>query len=349
MAHRRSPRTRLSWWLLLLALASSSCATRLGARSLPTVRAHYNEAVAQSSSEQMLLNLVRLRYAHTVQFLEPVSVVTTYSYSRNAGASAGANLNGEGAFSPIASGGLSAGIAVTETPTITYSPLSGEEFVRRLAAPLPPELVMLLVQGGWPFDLVFPVVVAQVGPARAPVIAAAAEPSDFTRIVGLLSELQRTGALQVELGGAEGPVLGLTDRDSEDAAELRRLLQLGDAPPPYVVGGHTVTPRPDEISIVTRSMMNTLFYLSHGVHTPTDDARARDLGVELPVRQPLIAVHHGEQPPDHAYVSVPYLDRWFWIDDTDLASKRTFGMLTTVFSLMSAPTEAATPVLTLPR
>ena len=29
----------------------------------------------------------------------------------------------------------------------------------------------------------------------------------------------------------------------------------------------------------------------------------------------------GDDAPDDAYASVPYLDQWFWIDDTDIRSK----------------------------
>jgi len=333
--------------LPLLALLLVGCATRIGARSLPDVRAHYNESVARSSAEQMLLNLVRLRYSHQIQFLEPVSVVTSYSFTRSAGLSGSANLNGENSFSPIAGGGVSANVGATETPTITYSPLSGEEFVRRLVAPLPPDLLMLLVQGGWPIDFVFPVAVSRIGDARAPTIAAKADDSRFVAIIERLTELQQAGAIEVEVGGESGPMLAF-DPDGQGGAQLQRLLGTTDRTV-LTLRGPTVSRDEDELAFLTRSMLDLLFYLSHGVEVPPDDPTARDLGVPLPVAAPLLRVQSGDARPNGAYVAVPYRQRWYWIADDDRASKRVFSMLSVLFAVMSAPTEAATPVLTLPR
>ena len=339
---------------LLLALLVTSCATRIGARSLPAVRADYNEAIAQSSSEQMLLNLVRLRYNHPTHFLEPVSVVTTYSFSRNAGANATANLNGDSSFAPIAGVGLLGGVSSTETPTITYSPLAGEEFVRRLAAPLPRELLFTLLQGGWPADRLLPLTVRTIGNASAPVIAAADDTSRYARIVDGLATLQAQGELAIELGRLEGPLLGVSD--SQVAQTLITNLGLPPETRSFIVSGRIVrtpdeatVPVVPEVTLLTRSMLDILYYVSHGVDAEADDLGARDLGVALPIDAPLLHVSSGGQAPNTAMVAVPYRSRWFWIDDEDRSSKRAFLTLSTLFKLMSAPAEVATPLLTLPR
>ncbi|MEM6927080.1 MAG: hypothetical protein AAF602_09140 [Myxococcota bacterium] len=331
----------------LCLLATSACATKIGAHSLPEVRASYNEAVAQSSREQMLLNVVRLRYNHSVQFLEPVSVVTTYSFTRSGGIAVSGNLNGENSFSPIAGSSLSGGLSATETPTITYSPLSGESFVRQLAAPLPRDLVLLLLQGGWPADLILPFTVHRIGTASAPVIAAADDTSRFARIVDGLAALQAQGELVIELEGEQGPRLGLGD--SQVAAGLATNLGLPPDARVFTVSGHLVEREPTDVPLLTRSMMDAMFYLSHGVEVDDDDLAARDLGVPLPVTDPLLTIHSGNQAPAEATVAVPFRGRWYWIDETDRSSKSVFGTLSTLFAVMSAPSEVATPLLTLPR
>jgi hypothetical protein len=45
---------------------------------------------------------------------------------------------------------------------------------------------------------------------------------------------------------------------------------------------------------------------------------------------------------------VRYRGHWFWVDDADLESKSTFGLLSNLFSLQSAQSRAAGPLLTVP-
>jgi hypothetical protein len=44
---------------------------------------------------------------------------------------------------------------------------------------------------------------------------------------------------------------------------------------------------------------------------------------------------------------VQYRNRWFWVDDRDLASKRGMGFLLVPFTLVESGTSATTPVLTI--
>lgn len=327
--------------------ALSGCATRIGARSLPDVRSAYNESVAQSSNEQMLLNLVRLRYSHPVQFLEPVSVVTTYSFSRNLGLAGNGNLNGENSFASIAGGALSGGLSATETPTITYTPLAGEQFVRRLASPLPRDLLWRLLQGGWPADHLLPITVSRFGPARAPVISAPDDNNPFSRIVSDLTTLQADGSLIIDVDHPAGVVIEV----GEGAVGDRLLASLGVAEDlrRFTVSGHLVDAPETDVPMLTRSMMDVLFYLSHGVAVSPNDAAARDLGVPLPIAEPLLDVRRSNDRPATAFVAVPYEGEWFWIDNTDRSTKSVFGSMRLLMSIMAAPGEIQTPVLTLPR
>jgi hypothetical protein len=45
---------------------------------------------------------------------------------------------------------------------------------------------------------------------------------------------------------------------------------------------------------------------------------------------------------------VQFKDHWYWIDDTDIASKRTFTFLMLLFSLAETGQPAAAPVVTVP-
>lgn len=77
----------------LVATGASLCACNsLGPRQLPLDRFDYNTAIANSASERMLLNLVRLRFAEAPTFLAVNSVITQYVWSGDVGVSDGRRM-----------------------------------------------------------------------------------------------------------------------------------------------------------------------------------------------------------------------------------------------------------------
>jgi hypothetical protein len=116
----------------------------IGPRTVQRDRMQYTTAVANSRNEQMLLNIVKSRFADAPTFMEVASVVSGYSLEQ------GVSLNGQ--FSPesmrgdtFAAGGL--GAKFTDRPTISYSPMTGEKFARSLLSPVPLDALMFVIQG----------------------------------------------------------------------------------------------------------------------------------------------------------------------------------------------------------
>jgi len=62
---------------------------------------------------------------------------------------------------------------------------------------------------------------------------------------------------------------------------------------------------------------------------------------------PLITVDSDKSKPADDFIAVRYKDYWFWIDDRDLRSKRTFGFLWLLFSFTETEKGYA-PVVTIP-
>jgi hypothetical protein len=60
----------------------------------------------------------------------------------------------------------------------------------------------------------------------------------------------------------------------------------------------------------------------------------------------MLLCHH--RAPADACAAVPYNGYWYWIDDTDIASKRTFTFLMILFSLAETGQTTASPVVTVP-
>ncbi|MDP6305632.1 MAG: hypothetical protein QF869_07110, partial [Alphaproteobacteria bacterium] len=328
-------------------------------------------AIQKTSEEQMLLNLVRLKYRDTPFFLEVSSVATQFTY--NAGL-AGAFTHG-GDISNIFE--IGPGGEYEENPTVTYSPLQGEQFVKRLLSPISLETLLLLYNSGWSVERVFELCAQRINNIRnapraaGPTPATAPQYKTFKRLTDLMRNLQNKDGLNIRLehpapGAAEHQgssriVMRLAEPSEAlpESRELVNLLGLSPDKPFYVVHGHTIRPdRHDHIGIQTRSLMGVLYYLSQGVKVPPADIEAGKVTVTHTadggvfdwdlVTGDLLRVHSQTAKPDKAAVSVEYRGYWFYIADSDLTSKTTFSLLHHLFALQSGDVQSTQPIYTLP-
>jgi hypothetical protein len=58
--------------------------------------------------------------------------------------------------------------------------------------------------------------------------------------------------------------------------------------------------------------------------------------------------HLGARIRRDASVAVEYHGRWFWIPDTDIQSKYSFGFVMLLFSISGTGVKAGAPVVTVP-
>lgn len=133
-------RLMLSAMTLLLALGCLP----FGPRTVRADATHYNRAIVDSNGQQLLLNLVRMRYNDPWLFLSTGAVVAQYEVRGSANFKP-AFKNGMG-YTDL---GTDLGIGYTERPTVNYSPVQGEEFSRTLMTPLRPEVLFLMAKTGW--------------------------------------------------------------------------------------------------------------------------------------------------------------------------------------------------------
>ena len=96
---------------------------------------NYSDAIAESWKDQVLRNLVKVRYMDTPIFLDVGQIVGGYTWQT--AVSAGGNLSTERA---IQGNGLTFGGqgVYIDRPTITYVPLTGDRFLRNMVEPVPP-------------------------------------------------------------------------------------------------------------------------------------------------------------------------------------------------------------------
>ena len=360
-------------------LVLSGCASSLGPRSIPVARYQYNEAIGRSQDEQMLLNLVRLRYQDSPQFLDLDSVVASYSISADLNVNLGiANAAGDitryiGSDNKL--------FGWSDSPTVTYTPLKGDEFAKRTMTPIKPELLMLLSQGGWGIERLMLCCVQQLNslPNARRFIDLPKQDSDassplawvnrfkeFQYTVRKLRFLQDNGYIQLIPGNessksiliGSGPI-PLDDQAKAALKDVAKLLGVSRDVEMYFITEPAPTRKPAEIQVHSRSLLGTMAFLAQGVEVPlshqTDGLVKKPVdiaGKPIPPSEITLGyfkVQSSADRPQSAAVQVHYREHWFWIADNDLESKGTFTLLNQIFNLQAASNQNLKPLFTLPR
>ena len=122
---------------------------------------------------------------------------------------------------------------------------------------------------------------------------------------------------------------------------------------PVVHGGNAVNDQ--EIAIQGRSMLQIMTEYAASIDVPDSHiSEGRVYGIEQQGGEqgrllPLISVHNGAEKPADSFVSVPYRNRWFWIEDRDVGSKAMFHFLMIIFSFTErGESGQVAPVVTVP-
>lgn len=405
--------------LVGVAVLAGGCSP--GPRALHVDRLRYNEAVKASSEEQLLLNIVRLRYTDTPSSLAVTNLADQYELTRSLGltpfftsAAAGQALGGyRGTVLPQ----LTATAAAR--PTLTYTPEDDQDFTRRLFTPLSLDSVASLSKTTWPIETVFRLWlenlnwVSNAETASGPTPRDPPEYADFRQGVAALQRLvdrkqatvfteerddpvgddlpagavtaraaveaakggfeykradgggwrlvkkKPTASLRVDAAAAADPDFHLVCRTFKlDPARTAFDLTTGKLDP-YLKDAPAAGL--DKLDLETRSLLQVLFFVAHGVEVPpehaatgvaptTNEADGRPFDwTEVTGGLFRVGWAAGKRPPACAQVAVRYKGYWFYIDETDRDTKATFALMLELSRLQLAADKAgAGPVLTLP-
>ncbi len=102
----------------------------------------YNESVRVTNDEQLLMNIVRLRYADSPVFIDLPSITSQFEISGGANFLGGYGNQFEG-LANLGFGEMSA----RDSPTLSYRPREGKEVARTLLTPLSAELFSVVNAG----------------------------------------------------------------------------------------------------------------------------------------------------------------------------------------------------------
>ena len=358
-----SRRSGASILLLAAAVTLGACGChQFGPAQVRAARVSYNEVINRTGNEQMLLNLVRLKYRNTPLFLEISSVSNSYSFGGSLGASGQANV-------PPFSMGVSGGLNYSERPSISYTPLQGDRFVKQILSPLSLETLVLMYHSGWSVERVFNCCVQRLNGVRNAPSASGPTPSyapryeDFQRVVKTMRKLQKTDGISLGAeseGGAAVLAMRMADEvsGSQEVKELRDMLGLSPDRNVYRLTTDIVGARPGSLGVSTRSVLGVLFYLSQSVEAParhertgkvtvTEDGSGSPFDWSL-VTGEVMRIRCSISKPAAAAVAVPYRGYWFYIADDDLNSKSTFSLVSQLFMLQAGSVKMQMPQLTLP-
>jgi hypothetical protein len=169
----------------------------IGPATIARDRFDYVSAISESWKDQMLLNIVKVRYADVPVFLEVASVISQYGLEGIIDFSAGWNVGVLGDSQSI--GGTA---RYAERPTITYTPLTGEKFTKSLLTPIPPPSLLFLLQSGWPVKFLFRTCVKSINDINNRSSAALwsrQADEEFQQILDALERTQRAGGLALRI------------------------------------------------------------------------------------------------------------------------------------------------------
>lgn len=339
--------------LLLL----SGCST-VGPSSIRSGRLAYNEAIHETDNQQMLLFVIQNRYEERGSLMAVASITANVHITSKAGIQAGFGdtENYSGNLVPI-----SAGVVYEENPTILYTPVTGAKYARQLFSPIPISVLAQMTGTLTDPASVYNALVSSVNGIRNPEFQ---DPDPrFSRFVTIMTRLTEANCLHwIENQRQSGSYSIIIDHYAPTyTAEVGELLTLSGLPAPTDSSAQVILPvflamdghESDSLGITTRSVADLMKILSAAIDVPEEDLRK---GVAATYPEPGLAgrglrIHHSRTKPEHTTVAVQYRDGWFYIDETDQATKRFFrlmGVLWSVTIAESTPKGHAAPVLTIP-
>jgi len=357
----------LSRGILLIVLVFLAGCASIGPAKMASDRTKYNTSITESWKQQILLNIVKIRYVEPLFFVDVGDIVAAHSLETGANVGFSRSMFDLSASSD--SSNLDFGVSgkYTDRPTITYRPLTGNAFRRGVISPIPVRNMLCGLNSGISARFLFTLSVRAINglrnEAHIPGAHLPAE-SSFQRVVQIISRLQMLDAVHVvsrKLQPGENThslmlVLGgrrPTEEINVQVRELQELLGLDTALNEYVLSSGYPAREDNMIAVQTFSLMQMLAAVSARVQIPEQDlAEKRAIPGALnhagAGSLDNVTVKSSAIPPDQAFASIRYRGHWFWIDDCDLETKRVFSFIMLAFTLLEDDQASSPLQLTIP-
>lgn len=354
-----APSTSAAGRALIVALSTllAGGCLNIGPNTIVQDRFKYNQAIRDSWEEQMLTNMVAIRYGESPVFLNVSSVIAQYGLQTSARVGGGVNTGFVG--DETLQGGASA--VWSERPTITYSPVEGQDFAVNMLTPIQPAEIFALIEAGWNAERSLRLLLKSINGVSAYDPATRTLNPTFFNILDAFKALQDEEALgirRVTEGDSIKTFLYLRDVETNPVIDgaievFNRDLRLaeGDGDVEVIFGPYFRDDR--TISLQTMSVMDILTESSAYIIAPqshVQEGRTRPNREYDPTdkfTRPLLRIYSAEDKPKDVLVSVQSRGYWFFIDDRDIDSKKAFSFLMILMQLSAAQEETRGPVVTI--
>lgn len=130
-------------WLAVVVAAGSALSGCVGPNAVRYTRIRYNEVVRDTNDEQLLINIVRLRYADSPVFIDLPNITSQFEMSGAAGYLGGYGNQFKGGTTSLGNGSMT----LRDTPTLSYHPREGREIAKALLTPITGELFSVVNAG----------------------------------------------------------------------------------------------------------------------------------------------------------------------------------------------------------
>ncbi len=350
------------FFVVLLITLIAGCSS-IGPKVLNGDRYNYNMAMGYTNKQELLLNMVRLRYDEGPMVLKVGNISGSTKLERSA------YILGKAFFPAVGpSAGetdANAGIIYTDNPIISYTPLDNKDYTTQFLKALDLSDIGLLLQSSWSIPRVFRVAVQRAGNAyNAP---SSARPTsshvpqyqtfiDMTYVLRRMQIADAVTGFYSNKNHVENLTLVINSSYRLTAKEKATLQKAGvEINDNKIV--FTTKPEPHKTYVITRSMLGVLNYLSKGLLAPQADLDNHILTQTVyangklfdwqSVLRGMMKIYHSASKPNDASVSVFYRGRWYYIKDSDSDSKQTLILLQNIAGLTQTapPGSERTPTL----
>ena len=351
----------LKCFVSFLAFLAVGC-THLGSKVLPPDRISYNKSIINSELQQLLLNMVRLRYGDTPQFLSLNNIVSQFNFQGGIAADFNRSISPGLITTAI---DVAPNVSYSEAPTITYTPMQGEEFVTKLLTPIDAKIIKMFVRDGWGIGRILRTFIQRLGPMTNAITASRPTSSripvykEFNHFTSIMRRLQYSEGYHTESDNSDGSYrlhVTITRFDLLKHADIMLLKKLGiSAQTPDFWYTSVPNDQPRNLYTETRTMLAVYNYLAKGVEVPKEHQKI--VGFQKypdgkkfywqVVVGGLMDVKHARLMPKDAYIYIYYRGYYFYIDDHDYNSKETMNLLFILNGIFQGNVQSVLPVFTI--
>jgi hypothetical protein len=204
----------------LLVVALPGC---IGPRSLELTRLRYDQAVHETTEQQWLRNIVRLRYGDLPSFMDVAAITSQFELSSRGGITGGKQRD---SVNNSYFGDMS--LQFRDAPTLSYTPRDPTELTRAMVAPVGITALGLMANNGWSLDDVLRMMVADLNglensPGAEQLIPEfVPSPTPFGELARLAGQLRRERVLalaSVDLAKPASPPIAANRVDGSDLVQ----------------------------------------------------------------------------------------------------------------------------------